>query len=99
MFSICSHVIDVDEMTARHAAALARVAVMAERLAAKHADRALETDDPRIDTAHTSTFHKATRVLRQSMALKAKLIREAQQGVREATRRADWAKVTARCER
>ena len=34
-------------MTERHAAALARVAEMAERLAAKHAERALETDDRR----------------------------------------------------
>jgi len=88
-------VIDVDEMTARHAAALARVAEMAERLAAKHADRALETDDPKVEASATSAFQKATRVMRQSMALEAKLIRDAEQGVREAKRRAEWADLSA----
>jgi len=95
MFPICSFVIDVDEMTARHAAALARVAVMAERLAAKHAERALETDDPRIEASATSAFQKATRVMRQSMALEAKLIRDAEQGVRAARNRAEWANLSA----
>ena len=99
MFSICSGVIDVDEMTARHAAALARVAEMAERLAAKHADRALETDDPKIEASATAAFQKATRVMRQSMALEAKLIRDAAEGVREATRRADWSNDVAAYER
>jgi hypothetical protein len=58
-------VIDLQAMTERHAAALARVAVMAERLAAKHADRALETDDPKIEASATAAFQKATRVMRQ----------------------------------
>jgi hypothetical protein len=88
-------VIDVDEMTARHAAALARVDEMAERLAQKHADRALETDDPRIEASATAAFQKATRVMRQSMALEAKLIRDAEQGVREARNRAEWADLSA----
>ena len=82
-------------MTARHAAALARVAEMAERLAAKHADRALETDDPKIEASATSAFQKATRVMRQSMALEAKLIRDAEQGVRAARNRAEWADLSA----
>jgi hypothetical protein len=88
-------VIDVDEMTARHAAALARVAVMAERLAAKHADRALETDDPKIEASATSAFQKATRVMRQSMALEAKLIRDAQDEGRAARGRAEWTNLAA----
>jgi len=95
LFSICSPVIDVDDMTARHAAALARVAEMAERLAQKHADRALETDDPKVEASATSAFQKATRVMRQSMALEAKLIRDAEQGVRDARRRAEWADLSA----
>ncbi len=82
-------------MTERHAAALARVADMAERLAAKHADRALETDDPKVEASATAAFQKATRVMRQSMALEARLIRDAEQGAREAKRRAEWAGVTA----
>ena len=45
MFPICSSVFDIEEMTARHTAALARVAEMAERMAAKHAQRMLEVDD------------------------------------------------------
>ncbi len=86
-------------MTARHAAALARVAEMAERLAQKHADRALETDDPKIEASATASFQKATRVMRQSIALEAKLIRDAEQGVREAKRRADWSNDIAAYER
>ena len=81
--------IDVVEMTERHAAALARVAAMAERLAAKHADRALETDDPKVEASATAAFQRATRVMRQSMALEAKLIRDAEQAGREAVARAD----------
>ena len=75
-------------MTERHAAALARVAEMAERLAAKHADRALETDDPKVEASATAAFQKATRVMRQSMALEARLISEAQQDGRETASRA-----------
>ena len=82
-------------MTERHAAALARVAEVAERLAMKHADRAIETDDPKVEASATAAFQKATRVMRQSMALEAKLIREAQSEGREAQRRAEWAGVTA----
>jgi hypothetical protein len=92
-------VIDLQEMTARHTAALARVAEMAERLAAKHADRALETDDPRIEASATAAFQKATRVMRQSMALEAKLIRDAADAGREARRRAEWAEVSAAYDR
>ena len=91
--------IDVDEMTARHAATLARVAEMAERLAAKHAERALETDDPKVEASATAAFQKATRVMRQSMALEAKLIRDAEQGVRDARSRAEWANVGAAYDR
>ena len=82
-------------MTERHAAALARVAEVAERLAMKHADRALETDDAKVEASATAAFQKATRVMRQSMALEARLIRDAEHGVRVARRRADWAGVTA----
>ena len=86
-------------MTERHAAALARVAEVAERLAMKHADRAIETDDPKVEASATAAFQKATRVMRQSMALEAKLIRDALQGAREAKRRAEWANVTSTYER
>jgi hypothetical protein len=95
LFSICSVVIDTQAMTERHAAALARVAVMAERLAAKHADRALETDDPKVEASATAAFQKATRVMRQSMALEAKLIRDAQDEGRAARNRAEWANLGA----
>ena len=79
--------VDVDEMTERHAAALARVAEAAERLAMKHADRALETDDPKVEASATAAFQKATRVMRQSMALEAKLIRDARQAGRDTAAR------------
>jgi hypothetical protein len=88
-------VTDLQEMTERHSAALARVAEMAERLAMKHADRALETEDPKIEASATAAFQKATRVMRQSMALEAKLIRDAEQGVREAKHRAEWSNLSA----
>lgn len=87
--------IDVQEMTERHAAALSRVAEMAERLAMKHADRALETDDPRIEASATAAFQKATRVMRQSMALESRLLRDFEQGAREAKHRAEWANLSA----
>jgi hypothetical protein len=92
-------VIDLQDMTERHSAALARVAVMAERLAMKHADRALETDDPKIEASATAAFQKATRVMRQSMALEAKLIRDAADAGREAKSRAEWANVGAAYDR
>jgi hypothetical protein len=94
-FPICSQVIDAADMTERHAAALARVAEVAERLAMKHADRALETDDPKVEASATAAFQKATRVMRQAMALEAKLVRDAQREDREAQRRAEWADLSA----
>ena len=80
---------DVQEMTERHSAALKRVAEVAERLAMKHA--ALAADDPKEEAQATTAFQKATRVLRQSMALEAKLLRDVEQGVRAERQRADWA--------
>jgi N-methylhydantoinase A/oxoprolinase/acetone carboxylase beta subunit len=70
-------------MAGRHAAALARIAEVAERLAMKHAERALTCDDPREEAQATAAFQKAARVMRQSMALEAKLARDAEQGARE----------------
>jgi hypothetical protein len=99
MFTICSLVVDAQAMTERHAAALARVAEVAERLAMKHADRALETDDPKIEATATAAFQKATRVMRQSMALEAKLMRDAANEGREAKHRAEWANVSATYDR
>jgi hypothetical protein len=69
--------IDVQEMALRHAATLARVAEAAERLAMKHADRALAADDPDIEAKATAAFHSAARSLRQCLALEAKLVRDA----------------------
>jgi len=85
---------DVQDMAERHSAALKRVAEVAERLAMKHAGRALETDDPKVEASATASFQKATRVMRQCMALEAKLLRNAEQGVRDQIRRDDWALVT-----
>ena len=71
-------------MALRHAATLARVAEAAERLAMKHADRALAADDPEVEACATAAFHRATRSLRQCLALEAKLVRDAARFEREA---------------
>jgi len=86
-------------MTERHAAMLARLADAAERLAMKHAERALACDDPAVEARATSAFHKAARCARQCAALEAKLMRDAEQGARDARRRAEWAEVGATYER
>jgi hypothetical protein len=52
------------------AAAVARVAEVAERLAMTHADRAFETDHPKIEASATAAFQKATRVLRRGESLR-----------------------------
>jgi len=83
--------LDAQEMAERHSAALKRVAEVAERLAMKHAERALAADDPKEEAQATAAFQKATRVMRQSMALEAKLLRDVEQGVRAERQRADWA--------
>ncbi len=74
-------------MAERHAATLARVAEAAERLAMMHLDRALSCDDPKIEAQATAAFHRATRALRQSLALEAKLVRDAERAGREAAAR------------
>src|SRR4051812_19005392 len=65
------------EMTARHAAALARLADAAERVAMKQADRALAADDPEVEARAVTAFHRAARCARQCIALEAKLARDA----------------------
>jgi hypothetical protein len=72
------------EMTARHAATLARIAEAAERLAMKHAERALAADDPDVEAKATIAFHRAARSVRQCLALEAKLVRDAARFEREA---------------
>ena len=86
--------IDAVEMAERHAATLKRLAEAAERLAMKHAERALSCDDPKIEASATAAFHRAARSARQCLALEAKLVRDAEQGAREARSRADWAEFT-----
>jgi hypothetical protein len=74
---------ELAKMAERHGAALARIAEVAERLAMKHAERALAADDPRVEAVATAAFQKATRVMRQSMALEARLARDVQQADRD----------------
>ena len=85
--------IDPSEMTARHAATLARLAEAGERLALKHAERALSADDPEVEARATTAFHRAARSVRQCLALEAKLVRDAGRAEREdrnlASREAD----------
>jgi len=83
--------VDVQEMAERHAAMLKRLADAAERLAMKHAERALSCDDPKIEASATASFHRAARSARQCIALEAKLIRDAETGARAERQRADWA--------
>jgi hypothetical protein len=72
-------------MSERHAAILARLADLGEQLAAKHAQRALEADDPEIEARATIAYHRAARSVRQCLALEAKLVRDAARAEREAT--------------
>ena len=74
---------DPSEMHARHAAVLRRLAEAGERLAMKHMDRALATDDPDIEVRATAAFHQVARSVRQCLALEAKLLRDAAQAARD----------------
>ena len=76
-------------MTARHAAILARLADIGERLAMKHAERALSADDPDVEAKATAAFHRAARSVRQCLALEAKLVRDAARATREDHARAE----------
>jgi hypothetical protein len=71
-------------MAARHAATLARLAEASERLAMKHAERALTADDPEVEAKATVAFQRAARSVRQCLALEAKLLRDAARAEREA---------------
>jgi hypothetical protein len=71
------------EMAERHAAILARLAEAGERLALKNAQRALDADDPDVEAKATAAFHRATRSVRQCLALEAKLVRDAARAERE----------------
>jgi hypothetical protein len=75
--------VDPADMTERHAAILARLADVGERLAMKHAERALAADDPAVEAAATAAFHRAARSVRQCLALEAKLVRDAARAARE----------------
>src|SRR5882757_5623216 len=85
--------LDPAAMTERHAAILARLADISERLAMKHAERALAADDPEVEARATAAFQRAARSLRQCLALEAKLVRDAARAEREeaddARRKAD----------
>jgi hypothetical protein len=70
-------------MHERHAAILGRLAALGEQLAAKHAQRALEADDPEIEARATIAYHRAARSVRQCLALEAKLVRDAARAERE----------------
>jgi hypothetical protein len=70
-------------MAERHTAILARLADAGERLAMKHAERALAADDPDIEAKATAAFHRAARSVRQCLALEAKLVRDAARAERE----------------
>ena len=74
---------DPAAMTERHATILARLADVSERLAMKHADRALAADDPEVEARATAAFQRAARSLRQCLALEAKLVRDAARAERE----------------
>src|SRR5882757_11256135 len=75
--------LDPAAMTERHAAILARLADISERLAMKHAERALAADDPEVEARATAAFQRAARSLRQCLALEAKLVRDAARAERE----------------
>jgi hypothetical protein len=70
-------------MSERHTAILARLADAGERLAMKHAERALAADDPDVEAKATAAFHRAARSVRQCLALEAKLVRDAARAERE----------------
>jgi hypothetical protein len=74
---------DPKAMADRHAAILARLADVGERLAMKHAERALAADDPEVEAKATAAFHRAARSVRQCLALEAKLVRDAARAERE----------------
>jgi hypothetical protein len=78
---------DPTAMTERHAAILARLAEVGERLAMKHAERALAADDLDVEAKATVAFHRAARSVRQCLALEAKLIRDAARADRDDAQR------------
>jgi hypothetical protein len=83
LYVLLLFVTDLADMTARHAATLARLADAGERLAMKHAERALSADDPDVEARATAAFHRAARSVRQCLALEAKLVRDAARAARE----------------
>jgi hypothetical protein len=87
---------DLAAMSERHTAILARLADVGERLAMKHAERALAADDPEVEAKATAAFHRAARSVRRCLALEAKLTRDAARAEREDR---DAAQRTARVQR
>jgi hypothetical protein len=79
---------DPAAMSERHTAILARLAEVGERLAMKHAERALAADDPEVEAKATAAFHRAARSVRQWLALEAKLARDARRADAEERERA-----------
>jgi hypothetical protein len=82
--------IDAVEMAERHGRMLGRLSELGMSLAeGMHAQvaTAMEAGDPKAVAELTLTFHRVSRSVRQSIALEAKLVRDAARAEREAPRR------------
>lgn len=80
-------------MAARHDAVLRRVQELSLHLAEDLAQAALAADDADEKARLASAFHKITRGLRQSVALEARLVREADRAAREGEAREEARRV------
>ena len=84
--------IDTVEMAERHGRMLGRLAELGMSLAeGMHAQvaTAMEAGDPKAVAELTLTFHRVSRSVRQSIALEAKLVRDAARAEREAAAEAE----------
>lgn len=74
---------DPSEMKARHEAALGRLAELGLALAEDLQARALAVEEPEMAARLADSFHKVARGVRQTLALEARLAREAVKVARE----------------
>ncbi len=73
------------EMAERHGRILARLSELGLAQAERLHDRAMAAEDPKTAADLGLTFHRVSRGIRQSIALEAKLVRDAARAEREAT--------------
>ncbi len=74
---------DAAEMAERHGRTLARLSELGLALAERVQEKALAADDPKSSADLGLAFHRIARTVRQSIALEARLVRDAERAERE----------------